>query len=434
MSDNGARPHEPAFSAGGRHAARADDGENGAARIDRPLVLASVARDARLDRKFLLLTTLSAAIATLGLLQGSTAVVIGAMLVSPLLGPIMGLGFGLATIDSALIRRALVTLGAGMAAAIALSALLILLSPIRDVTQELTNRTQPNLFDLGVAIVGGIAGVYAILRKLSGIMVGVSIATALVPPLCTVGFGLATGRGDYALGAALLFLTNTLAITFAATAIARLNRFGPSLTPQHTALQLAGILLVLGVLSIPLALSLNRLVREAAARTVVRTELGKIVAGHGRIDALNVQLNSGRVGVDGVVLVESYDAGLAARLEQVTAKRLNRPIDVSLVQIRQEQGRSGEALRSLDDRLSRIEARDAVVAGIVSALSDGGLLARSDLSIDPQSQLIAVSRDRAAETPERTAAIDAALAALRDTHPDWRIVEYPPQSSGSLAR
>src|SRR3546814_3525251 len=104
--------------------------------------------------------------------------------------------------------------------------LIIALSPIQDVTAELRARTQPTLLDLGVAVVGGIAGVYAIMRKLSGVMVGVAIATALVPPLSTIGFGLATGRMDFALGAALLFLTNTLAIAFAATIVARLNRFG----------------------------------------------------------------------------------------------------------------------------------------------------------------------------------------------------------------
>src|SRR3546814_14864490 len=101
-------------------------------RSDRSLILASVARDARLDRKFLLLITLSAAIATLGLLQNSAAVVIGAMLVSPLLGPIMGIGFGLATLASNLIKRSLVTMAAGMAVAIFVAMLYIPLSRTGD--------------------------------------------------------------------------------------------------------------------------------------------------------------------------------------------------------------------------------------------------------------------------------------------------------------
>ena len=181
------------FNAGGRRAAQKENNEAaGGDAHGRSLILASVARDARLDRKFLLLIILAAAIATLGLLQSSTAVVIGAMLVSPLMGPIMGVGFGLATLETNLIRRSLVTLAAGMAVAVLVAMLIIWLSPIKDVTPELRARTQPTLLDLGVAVVGGIAGVYAIMRKLSGVMVGVAIATALVPPLSTVGFGLVT--------------------------------------------------------------------------------------------------------------------------------------------------------------------------------------------------------------------------------------------------
>ena len=151
----------------------------------RALTLAGVARDARLDRQFLILIALASAIATLGLLQSSTAVVIGAMLVSPLMGPIMGVGFGVATIDLGLIRRSLVTLAAGMALAVLVAMFIILISPIQDVTPELRARTQPTLMDLGVAVVGGIAGAIAIIRNMSGVMVGVAIATALVPPCCS---------------------------------------------------------------------------------------------------------------------------------------------------------------------------------------------------------------------------------------------------------
>ncbi len=291
------------FNAGGRRSTRPApglDNENDAAAVGdvhgRSLILASVARDARLDRKFLLLIVLSAAIATLGLLQNSTAVVIGAMLVSPLLGPIMGVGFGLATLESNLIKRSLVTMAAGMAVAILVAMLIIWLSPIQDVTAELRARTQPTLLDLGVAVVGGIAGVYAIMRKLSGVMVGVAIATALVPPLSTVGFGLATGRFDFATGAALLFLTNTLAIAFAATIVARLNRFGPSLTPQHTAFQVVGIVVTLGILSIPLALSLNNIARELLARTTVQAQLDTLLDKDDRIDSLNVRIEGDAVG------------------------------------------------------------------------------------------------------------------------------------------
>src|SRR3546814_9129461 len=140
------------------------------------------------------------------------------------------------------------------------------------------------------------------MRQRSGLMVGVAIATALVRPLSTIGFGLATGRMDFALGAALLFLTNTLAIAFAATIVARLNRFGPSLTPQHTAMQVVGIIVTLGILSIPLALSLNDIARELRARPAVQAELGRLLGKADRIDSLTVRIEADAVAVVGGVL------------------------------------------------------------------------------------------------------------------------------------
>ena len=327
------------FNVGGRRATRNaenHDAVEGDDALDRSLILASVARDARLDKKFLLLIILAAMIATLGLLQSSTAVVIGAMLVSPLMGPIMGVGFGLATLESNLIRRSLVTLAAGMAVAILVAMLIIWLSPVKDVTPELRARTQPTLLDLGVAVVGGIAGVYAIMRKLSGVMVGVAIATALVPPLSTVGFGLVTGRFDFAMGAALLFLTNTLAIAFAATIVARLNHFGPSLTPQHTAMQVTGIVATLGILSIPLALTLNSLAGEVRARSVVQAELRSLLGESDRVDSLNVRMERDAIAVDGVVLVDRYAGQLDNRLAAKIGGELDREVRVSIVQLRQQ--------------------------------------------------------------------------------------------------
>ncbi len=387
----------------------------------RSVILASVTRDARLDRKFQLLITLSAAIATLGLLQNSTAVVIGAMLVSPLLGPIMGVGFGLATLEPALIKRSLITLAAGMAAAILISMLLIWASPIADVTAELRARTQPTLLDLGVAVVGGIAGVYAIIRKLSGVMVGVAIATALVPPLSTVGFGLATGRLDFALGAALLFLTNTLAIAFAATVVARLNRFGPSLTPQHTAMQVVGILVTLGILSIPLALSLNDIAREVAARGVVQAELDTMVDGADRIDELAVELEGDAVRIDGVLLVDRFDASLNDRLRRAVSDRLERPVTANLVQLRQQTGAAQQVEDRFNQRLTALERRDSESETVVRELTVGGLIEREAISLDSQARRAMVLRDRPGEGEQVAAALDRVIEAAQAAHPAWLI-------------
>ena len=416
------------FNAGGRRSARAvprgADDEDETAEDEshgRSLTLASVARDARLDKKFLLLITLSSAIATLGLLQSSAAVVIGAMLVSPLLGPIMGVGFGLATLESNLIKRSLVTMAAGMGVAIIVAMLIIWMSPIQDVTPELRARTQPTLLDLGVAVVGGIAGVYAIMRKLSGVMVGVAIATALVPPLSTIGFGLATGRSDFALGAALLFLTNTLAIAFAATAIARLNRFGPSMTAQHTAMQVIGIVVTLGILSIPLALSLNNIARELRARTTVQSKLDNLLGDGDRIDTLTVRVEDDDIAVDGVVLVDQYASQLNQRLATNVRGELDRNVRVNIVQLRQQTNAAVQFEERLNRRIATLEQRDADARSILAGLTVGELVLRDRVLIDAQARRVVVQRDREAEGEQVAAAVDRIMASVQADHPRWLI-------------
>lgn len=386
---------------------------------NRALTLASVARDARLDRKFLILIALASAIATLGLLQSSTAVVIGAMLVSPLMGPIMGVGFGLATIETGLIRRSLVTLAAGMAVAILVAILIILISPIQDVTPELRARTEPNLMDLGIAVVGGIAGAIAIIRNMSGVMVGVAIATALVPPLATVGFGIVTGRTDFATGAALLFLTNTLAIAFAATIVARINHFGPSLTPQHTVMQLAGIIVVLGVLSIPLAISLDNIGREVRARAIVQSELSNLLQPRDRVENLNVTVNGDNVAVEGVVLVDKYTPSLGDQLAQSTTRRLERKAVVDLAQVKRQTNAAEEYQDQLNRRVSALEQRDAEVESVLSGLTVGGLIERSRLLVDAQARRVIVDRDRDAEAAEVAAAKDRIISEAQSRFPNW---------------
>ena len=386
---------------------------------NRALTLAGVARDARLDRKFLILIALASAIATLGLLQSSPAVVIGAMLVSPLMGPIMGVGFGLATIETALIRRSLITLAAGMILAVVVAMLIILISPIQDVTPELRARTQPTLMDLGVAVVGGIAGAIAIIRNLSGVMVGVSIATALVPPLATVGFGIVTGRPDFVIGAALLFLTNTLAIAFAATIVARINKFGPSLTPQHTAMQLIGILAVLGVLSIPLAFSLDNIGREIRARAIIQSELASLLQPKDRVDSLNVTVNGNDVAVEGIVLVDKFTPSLGDRLAAEATRRLDRDVLVDLAQVKRQSNAAEELQDQLNRRVSALEQRDAETEAVIGALTVGGLIARDTLLVDQQARRVVLDRDPAGEAVEVAEARNRIIAEAQMRFPNW---------------
>ncbi len=128
----------------------------------------------------------------LGLLLSSPAVVIGAMLISPLMSPILGLGFSLALFDFAEMRRSLTALAIGSAAAVIFTVVIVTASPLKATTAEILARTRPSLFDLLVALFAALAGTFAIIRGRGETIVGVAIATALMPPLAVVGYGIAT--------------------------------------------------------------------------------------------------------------------------------------------------------------------------------------------------------------------------------------------------
>jgi uncharacterized hydrophobic protein (TIGR00271 family) len=198
--------------------------------VDHDGVLQQIAEEAGWSERYAFLIVISAAISLLGLLMPSVAVLIGAMLLSPLMMPIIGLGFGIATLDFHEIRRAATALTLGAAIEVALSVVLILLSPIQTITSEIAGRTQPTLFDLLVALLSAIAGGYALIRGRGGTVVGVAIAIALMPPLVVVGFGIATWNWVVFSGALLLCLTN--AITIALTG-ALLRFRWPSFTAPY---------------------------------------------------------------------------------------------------------------------------------------------------------------------------------------------------------
>lgn len=152
-------------------------------------------------------------IASIGLNTNSTAVVIGAMLISPLMGPIVGAGVGLGVNDLPLVKRSLTNLMYAVAISLVASFLYFTLSPLSEAQSELLARTRPTFFDAMIAIFGGAAGIVALSRKEKGNAIpGVAIATALMPPLCTAGYGLSKGNFSFFLGAMYLFLINSVYI------------------------------------------------------------------------------------------------------------------------------------------------------------------------------------------------------------------------------
>lgn len=256
-------------------------------------LLLDKADDAEIDRSLRAGVELSGAtpwilmfaivIASVGLNTNSTAVIIGAMLVSPLMGPIVGIGYGIGIFDFALIRRSLANLGIAAGISLVTSTLYFSLTPISQAQSELLARTTPSLWDVLIALAGGLAGIIGLTRReKSNVIPGVAIATALMPPLCTAGYGLANANWSVFLGAFYLFSINCVFIAFAAVLIIDILRlphrkFVDKRVERRVKRALLAIVLLTGLPSIYLAVQLvdNEVFRNRARQFVHREFQGQ---------------------------------------------------------------------------------------------------------------------------------------------------------------
>lgn len=183
---------------------------------DNKIVRKSIEQDVVFHGTNLWILFFAILVASLGLNMNSTAVIIGAMLISPLMGPIVGIGFGVAINDLSLIRKAFKNYLFAASVGLVASTVYFLLSPIDEAHSEILSRTLPTIYDVLIAFFGGFAGIIALSSKHKGnVIAGVAIATALMPPLCTAGYGLATGQFNFFLGAFYLYLINSVFIALA---------------------------------------------------------------------------------------------------------------------------------------------------------------------------------------------------------------------------
>ncbi len=313
---------------------------------ERKEVINEISSSASPGFDFFLLVILSCSIATLGLITNSAAVIIGAMLLAPLMSPIIGLGLASLTGDSKLLTNSISALIRGALLAILLAILVTAANSVlpivslQELPQEILARTRPTPIDLAIALAGGLAAAYALTRpNLSSALPGVAIATALMPPICTVGIGIALNRWDVAGGAALLFITNTVAIAFASVFVFFVRGFGRSLNNRlPRGLLFSAILTVL--LLIPLTYYSVNFFQQAAEnrfiQTVVQQEVAKIE------NAQLVEIDTTRNGATlSMVLTVRTNSPLlynqVVNLQAAIVKGLNRPISLKVNQVLAEQ-------------------------------------------------------------------------------------------------
>jgi uncharacterized hydrophobic protein (TIGR00271 family) len=242
---------------------------------ERDALYRSVLASSQMDPGYLAMLALAGLLALFGLLQNSVAVIIGAMLISPLMNPILSAGLALLLGDGKLGRKSAIVLGLSIGGVILITSLVAWLSPLKQVTPEILARTNPNLLDLFIAVLSGLAGTLALRTGAVAMTIipGVAIAVAVIPPLAVVGYGLSNHHGAMAGGAFLLFLTNLVSIMISAALVFLLMGFRPGEEAEKGHLKLkyrmALSALVLVVLAIPLVQTLRTAVSQVRLRAEV---------------------------------------------------------------------------------------------------------------------------------------------------------------------
>lgn len=289
--------------------------------------------------RFITLIVLSTVIAALGLLANSAAVVIGAMLIAPLMTPILGIAVAIVLGDARRLAVSVILVGTGILLAIGAAFVVAALAPgtvtADELTSELLARTAPSLLDLGVAIAAGLAAGYVLVHPKAGSSLpGVAIAVALVPPLATVGISLELGAGDEARGALLLFATNLLAIVLAAILVALVSGFTPARFRDAVRRGAAGRGLIvtavmLLVVAVPLSYHTIEVIEDHQFTRSAVASIGTWDPNATIID-LSADVGSGGGGSVAVVLSTNGDPLPAWRLAEELRGRTGRVVTVDV--------------------------------------------------------------------------------------------------------
>jgi len=397
-------------------------------RVEHERVLERIFGDSAWSPRYAFMTMMSAGIAVLGLLLSSPAVVIGAMLISPLMSPILGLGFSLALFDFGEMRRSLIALAVGSIAAVLFTALIVALSPLQAPTAEIIARTRPNLFDLAVALFAALAGTFAIIRGRGDTIVGVAIATALMPPLAVVGYGLATWNMPVLVGAVALFVTNFVTIALSATVMARYYGFGHHLSSQQSWTQTIILLFVFAAMAIPLGISLKRIATEAVTTNQARSYLSDRFGSNVRITQLDLDFDAHPLLVRAVVITPRNQAKANDVLQSELEQRLGRPVRLRLDRVLLEPGAGAvDAQREELRQASEVAALETTrVNMVIQSLALSAGVSTDQVTVDREHHRASVA---AAPLPGATLATYRALEARASAQVEgWELAIIPPQT------
>lgn len=290
---------------------------------------------------YYLMLLMAGLIALLGLLTNSVAVVIGAMLISPLMGPIISSGLAVTIGDLPLARRAFRTITISVGLTILLTALITLLSPLKEPTAEILSRVRPNIYDLFVAMFSGIVGAVALCTKRNYLITatGVAVATAVIPPLSVTGYGLGTGQMLLAMGGFLLFFTNFVAIVLTSNLVFFIMGFRSSQVETHQYSRRTRLLIITGLLSLisipliyTLVVDIKKVNTKKRIELILKKELN--VEQKSRMTGYSYVVQQGKfvvkASVNTTTLIEKQTVDA---LETALKQSFKSPVDLQLEQV-----------------------------------------------------------------------------------------------------
>ncbi len=313
----------------------------------------------RFGPTYLLMLFLACMIALLGLLTNSPAVIIGAMLISPLMGPILCCGLALTLADWQLGKKALKNVLLSVIEAITIAAIATWLSPLKELTPEILARTHPNLMDLLIAFFSGIAGTVALVKWQKGLTIipGVAIATAIMPPLAVVGYGLSTMQWQVASGGFMLFFTNLMSIIISADLIFLVAGFRPrqQMVPQKHRLMVRNRILVASIVLILMSIPLIHTLSLAAGHARLQREISRILQNEmeqkkkSRIVEMNFDETQDPVPIEVIIhTINRFDKETIDDVSRSLSARIGKSVRLDIQQIIVEEAGVGDTARKLD--------------------------------------------------------------------------------------
>lgn len=292
-------------------------------------------------------------VASIGLNVNSTSAIVGAMLISPLMGPIMGIGYGAGVDNFQLIRTSARALGVFVVISLLTSTLYFFLTPLTQAQSELLARTAPTLWDVLIALFGGMAGIIGVTRREWGnVIPGVAIATALMPPLCTAGYGIATGQPRFFFGAFYLFTINAVYIALSSLFFTRLLRlprkkFATHLSQTRARLVISAAILLTIVPSVYLAV---KLVKDEVFKTQANAYLAAVARTEKNLFIIQKEIDPSTQAISLTVAGKKPDS---ATMERLLAQLSEYHLDPAKLSVRNWQQQEGADLNLLKSELQQ---------------------------------------------------------------------------------